>query len=447
MDLNEIEQEEINPLIHNYIFHFILYILIFILHIIVNTKIFWISDIFQKLYSFGTYIGIIYFIFPIFPIFMIFLKNFKLKRITIIKKISLIFLIISIVIGILISVVIFINALNSKTFCLECPFSFTLSHLNHIFQSYYGKSNNQEKIKNNCKSRKCILDSVNQKNEYPYIYLCNYNPSYEFEEEREEDKIYTRYLPNNTEISSKQQLKCSSIGLDFRQLYFDNYELYDYLSLCYYLTEFYYCTRFNKPQKTYELNLDSSCPESNYLLLLYILCVIMIIIDIVISMLPWGVEYMSLKRIIRMLSGSRRKANSRNSTEKSSVASNKEESFKKEGTVIIVSPLNNEENIKTLKKDNNKLTLKESHNELINNNSDEDEKDIGIIKPIIIKSSERDGLKHNLIISPNNNNSTNFVSVYNKNQKDLNISTDFHNNINNNNINIKDKIVPDKNNK
>ena len=444
MDLNEIEEEEIRPLIFNYLFHFILYILIFILHIIIYTKIFWISDIFEKLYFLGTFFGIIYFIFPIFPILMILLKNFKLKRITIIKKASLILLIISIVIGILISVVISINTLNSKIFYLECPFSLTLSNLNHIFQSYYDKSNNQDEIKDNCKSRRCILDSVNQEKEYPYIYLCNYNPSYEFEEE--EDKIYTRYLPNNTEISSKQQLKCSLIGLEYSEFYFDNYELYDYLRLCYYFTEFYYCTRFNKPQKTYELNLDSSCPETNYLFLLYILCVLMIIIDIVISMLPWGVEYMSLKRIIRMMSGVRRKANSRNSTARSSVASNKEDSFKKEGTVIIVLPLNNEENI-NIKKNNNKLPLKESHNELINKNADEDEKDEGIIKPIIIQNSERAGLKHNLAISPNNNNSPNFVSVYNKNQKDLNISTDFHNNIINNNINMRDKIEADKNNK
>ena len=203
MDLNEIEQEEIRPLICNYLFHFILYILIFILHIIIYTKIFWISDIFEKLYFLGTFFGIIYFIFPIFPILMILFRNFQLKRITIIKKASLILLIISIVIGILISVVISINTLNSKIFYLECPFSLTLSNLNHIFQSYYDKSNNQDEIKDNCKSRRCILDSVNQEKEYPYIYLCNYNPSYEFEEE--EDKIYTRYLPNNTEINSKQQ--------------------------------------------------------------------------------------------------------------------------------------------------------------------------------------------------------------------------------------------------
>ena len=410
MDINEIEQEEIRPLIFNYLFHLILYILIFILHIIIYTKIFWISDIFEKLYFLGTFIGIIYFIFPIAPIFMILFKKFKLKIIVIIKKTSLILLIISIVIGILISVVIFINTLNLKTLCLECPFSLTLSHLNHIFQSYYGKSNYQDEIKDKCKSRRCILDSVNQENEYPYIYLCNYNPSYEFN--KEEEKMYTRYLPNNTEISSNQQLKCSLIGQDFREFYFYNYELYDYLSLCYYFTEFYYCTRFNKPQKTYEISLDGSCPETNYLFLSYILCVLMIVIDIVISMLPWGVEYMSLKRITLMLSGARRKANSHNSTAKSSVASNKEDSFKKEGTVIIVLPLNNEENTNNIKKDNNKLPLKDSQNELINKNADEDRKDEGIIKQIIIQNSERTELKHNLAISPINNNSPNFLNLF-----------------------------------
>jgi hypothetical protein len=63
--------------------------------------------------------------------------------------------------------------------------------------------------------------------------------------------------------------------------------------------------------------------------LIFILSVLIIIIDIIIALLPWGVEYMSLKKLISILSTTRRKTNSHNSTARSSQISNNEESFHK----------------------------------------------------------------------------------------------------------------------
>lgn len=438
MEINNIEQEEIRPLIFNYIFHLVLFILIFILHLIIYTKIYWITDIFDKLFLTCSFIGILYFLFPITPIVMILIKGFKLKIIHIFRKLSLLFLILSIVVGLLISVVIFINTLNSKLFCKECPFSITLSHLNHIFQKYYGQSPSQDSIKEDCKSRRCILDSVDLNSQYPYNYLCNYDASYDFDDE----ELLERIMPDGTTFSTRTEIVCSTIGIS-HGLSFIHRELNDYLNLCYYLTEFYYCQRFNKPKKMYDLDLDSSCPENNYLFLLYILCVLLIIIDIVISLLPWGVEYISLKRIIQMLRNGVRKANSRNSTARSSVATNNEQSFKKENTLIIISPLNEDENNVNIKINRKKLPiLKDSTNQILNNSRDEDEKDkdVNIIKPIIInQESERKELKkkgeqEERAIIPIS------INVYNKNDQSDAIPTDNNVVLNNNSSKVKDQI-------
>ena len=108
-------------------------------------------------------------------------------------------------------------------------------------------------------------------------------------------------------------------------------------------------------------------------MLVFILCVLIIIIDVVISVLPWGVEYFSLKRIVTILSTARRKANSNNSTARSSQISNAVESFKKEKTpVLILTPediINNENNNDILQL--KKSTLKDSKINLISSKEED----------------------------------------------------------------------------
>ena len=100
------------------------------------------------------------------------------------------------------------------------------------------------------------------------------------------------------------------------------------MNLCYIYTDFYRCKRFNKPEKNYDLSLTEECPENDYLLLLYILCVLAVIMDVVVSLLPWGREYITFKKLVIILSITRRKVNSHNSTAKSSVISQEQPSFK-----------------------------------------------------------------------------------------------------------------------
>ena len=386
----ETEQEEINPLIFNYIFHFILFVLIFIMHLIMYHRVFWVMSSLSILFLFGSYINILYIIFPIYPFIILFMKKYKKKIINTMKKITFILLIITITFGLMVSIALLINSLNSKVFCRECPFNLSLRHLNAVLGDYYGKNPNEEKIKNKCNSRRCILDREESDAENPYIYLCNYDPTDEFDEIE-----YKRKFQNGTEISTNTQIKCQPLSAHHDLLNLQKLELHSYLDLCYYLSDFYICHRFNKPEKYYNLDLELSCPETNYMLLIFILCVLIIIIDVVISILPWGVEYMSLKRIVVILSQNTRKANSVNSTAKSSKITEDDNSFKKDKTpILIIAP--QEDNINNLNNLNNnnlilqlkQSTLKESK---INLNDSPKNKD-NDIKPINIKfiqNSER----------------------------------------------------------
>ena len=388
----ETEQEEIKPLIFNYVFHFIIFVLILILHIVIYMKIYWLYPSLSVLFQLGTYLNIVYFLYAIFPFILLLKKNYRKKLIIFIKKITFIFLLITALFGLMISIVILINSLNSSTFCRECPFNLNIAHLNSVIGPYYGKTVSNDDIKDKCSSRRCVLDSENIDEEFPDLYICNYDPSDEFDS----DELYKRQFPNGTEITSNKQIKCYTISPNFNNIEFNHIEMHYYLDLCYYYSDFYRCSRFNKPEKYYNLDLNNNCPETNYLILIYILCALIIIMDLVISFLPWGVEFMSLKRIVNILNGGRRKVNSNNSTEKGSEISNDEESFKKEKTpVIIVVPEENSNDINENKDEHLMLTLSKKRSKINSIElNDKPENDKGSPKPNNLKlfNSERNNL-------------------------------------------------------
>ena len=333
----QIEQDEIKPLIYNYIFHIVLFIIYLALHIIIQIYTYWVIKSFDTIFLLGTYFNILYLAFPIFPLIIIFKRLYKKNIIYIIKMMTLILLIITLIFGLILFVIFLINAIKSKLFCKECPFNLGLDHLNKVFGPYYGKGRDNDDLKDLCISRRCVLDHVNYYDDYPYSYLCNYDPSDEFDD----DETLVREKPNGYKVSVNKQLTCQPVYPNYNSILFTHSELISYLDLCYYYSDFYRCKRFNKP-KNYNLDLDEECPESNYLLLVYIMCVIIVVMDIIISLLPWGIEYITFKKILIYLSTNRRKTDSHNSTARSSEISQEDESFKKEKTPVLIHPLEDE---------------------------------------------------------------------------------------------------------
>ena len=304
------------------------------IHLFVYYKLFWIEKSLDILFIVGSFIIIIFILFPIFPFIVVFTKKYKKNIINILKQSTFILLLIVIIIGLILSIVFIINSIKSKTFFKECPFNLTIENLNYIFSEYYGQSHRKKEIKDKCLSRRCILDQENFNEKYPYVYLCNYDPTEEFDQD--ENTIFKRINQNGEEIIVNDELICSTVYPNYNIIKFSHNELYLYLDLCYNYANFNRCLRFNKPEKKYNLDLKVECPENNYLLLVYILCILIVLMDLIISLLPWGIEYITFKKILIILSSTRRKTNSNNSTEKSSEISQEEPEFKKEKTPILI---------------------------------------------------------------------------------------------------------------
>ena len=150
-----------------------IYALILTMHLVVYYRIYWIYNSLNILFLIFTYCNVIYFIFPIIPLTFLLMKKYKKKIMNVLKLITFILLIISLLFGLIISIVLLINTINSKLFCKECPFSLSIDHLNALFNTYYDKRSLDGDTKNLCYRRRCILDQENMDEKFPFVYLCN----------------------------------------------------------------------------------------------------------------------------------------------------------------------------------------------------------------------------------------------------------------------------------
>ena len=285
MEEKKDEEKVFQKLSYKNIFHFIMILLIFLTHILIFYKIYWDKDIIKYLFFYFSILKIISIILSLVSFIIIKAKCFKIfkSNIKVIIKLGKIFLSITIIIGIFFSVIIIINTVYGKTFRNECPFN-----MSSKFYSTFEKDlndENEENLKEICQERRCILYDYNENSKYPYKYLCNYKAEDDFGENFANP--YSRILSNGTELKTYSQLKCSLIGPLYNE--FDDEIVINYFNLCYYLTDFYYCQRFEKPKKYDAKNIDD-CPNENYVFIMGILCVYIIIFDAIISFIPWFIE-------------------------------------------------------------------------------------------------------------------------------------------------------------
>ena len=342
--------EKFNQLKYKYIFHFILSIIIIITHIILFLCIQWPNTYIRYIFRYSSILHIICFIICLIQCILINIKKLKsnLKIHIILAKILLI---ISIIFGLLFSILIIINTFFVKTFCLECPFNLSDSYFFSNFNEFFQENQEEFEIKNKCNKRRCILNKHNPDSKYQYEYLCNYNAEKEFGE-KEFGEPYSRALPNGTDIKTYKQIECNLLEPIYRNVLFYNEIIYNYLDICYFLADFYYCNRFEEP-KEYKIE-NEECPNDNYIFLMGLSCVDIIIFDLFLSFIPWYIENKSYKLLLE---------------EKIDKINNDNNQKSKKETKI----QNEENNQNNLKKENNKnnteitLRTKASTNLIIDN--------------------------------------------------------------------------------
>lgn len=271
--------------------------------------------------------------------YIIFHKS-NLKNLKIFKNLTLIVGIICFLLGFYFCIIIWLNTIGSPDFSKECAFNYSLEELENIFSNYLGDNNTfNNDLKTKCKNRKCILFDENLEYKYPYQYLCNYDASQDFI--NTQNKIYTRTTPSNNLFSSDEIIKCQTKNNIYAtDKIGSNILLNKYVNICHNTVIFYNCSRFYKP-KEYPVDEDDVCPNSQYFYLLYILCVVSFIIDIIIVILPWIIEYFTYKKLVNLYRlPVRISPNSVNPTNRSSEINrsgeNNEGNFKKEDTEYII---------------------------------------------------------------------------------------------------------------
>ena len=371
--------KQLNQLNYKYLFHFILSIIIIIIHIILYLYIQWPNKNIRYIFIYFSIFHIIYIAMCSIQCILINIKKFKYLKIHIV--IGKIFLILSIIFGFFFSILIIINTIFVKTFCLECPFNLSNSYFFLKFHEIFQENQEKYEIKDNCNKRRCILNRYNPDFKYQYDYLCNYNPEKEFGEKFSEP--YSRTLLNGTEIKTYKQVECVILEPIYRNVRFDEEIIYNYLDICYFLTDFYYCNRFDEPKK-YEIK-DEECPNDNYFFLMGLICVSIIIFDLFLSFIPWYIENKSYKNLIEEIdnhnnqkSSNEKKNKENNENNINNINNNSRESKDNEKKVS---------QIKVLKTEKTQNT-KSGTNIIISNFKEEKKTTILLVSKVLTKTQE-----------------------------------------------------------
>ena len=325
--MNDIIMANIKNLKKNYIIHLIINGIIIIYNFIIFIEIIWLNRLYYYLYLFLSIFGIFYIIIPIIALIFIKLRKLTIKKIKKLKKISIIFCVIIYIVGICFTLLLTMNSLRLMEFFTECPFNLKNSYINNIYDKYVNK-NNENELKEHCTNRRCIFNNEISFNEYSYEYVCNYEPSKEFDKIKKEN--------TNDTIN---QIECIQIENGFNKYNFEKEEIYKYIEMCNSFEQLYICQRITEPL-LYKLEDNFKCPNKKYLTKLIIFCLLSLILNTVITYLPLREEYIKYKKIISTLNPNNRRSESKslNSTKDVSKVKNEQikVSFSKEPTETIV---------------------------------------------------------------------------------------------------------------
>ena len=357
-----------------YIIHIIIFSIILTFNFILLSELYWLKKIYKKLYYIGILISIIHFILPIISLILVFIKKIKKENIKIFNTFTIIFCIISIIFGFYFSGLLMMNTIESPEFCKECPFNLKLEDINIIIKS--------NELNKKCNERRCVINNNNinilQKNENDlYEYICNYDPTSEFEKVKEtfdnEDKnniINDNNNNNSSLIQNGDNIICNKIiKEDILLNFFENNYAFNFYDKCNIYTDFFLCERTKEPNK-FSIEENFICPEKNYMTKVILFCMFNVLLNLIINFLLFKIEYNKYSEAIlkyRPRINPNQKSKSLNSTINSSKINdeNKETEQKFEpapAEILIVCSNRRLTNVN--KKDDNNNNINNENNEI-----------------------------------------------------------------------------------
>ena len=428
----------------NYVIHLILLIIILIFNFVLVSQILWLKKIFGNLYLLMNYISIINFIFPMISFIFIIKNKITKKNINKFKIITIIFCTLAIIFGFFFSGVLMINAIESPEFCKECPFNLPLSEINS-FPNY--------NLNKKCNERRCVKNSPNPetniKNENDlYEYICNYNPTDEFDEIKESKDIEN----NNTISKNSDNIFCKELTKDeILNTELENNYSNDFYDMCNIYTKLYICERNQLPNK-FKIEKNFVCPEKDYMTKLVIFCMLNVLINLIFGFFPWKSELN--KYTILIMNYEPRRTNQKSNSFSSTINDSKgikenisENNFEKTPTEIIIVCGNKNNNITNSINDiNNNIN---NINNIIKKKST---KKINFLKNIEPSEGQSDKNKNKTEIKFTKKITINNINIINNNTETIYSVNETERNLNDNNIEQNNKneeirvTIYDKNN-
>lgn len=313
--------EEMKIMNISYIFHFLLYIFMSIMHLLTYLKIFWTNVISKYIFISTSFIDFILLIYPAIPLVLTYriLSNKNLTNLF--KNLSLTFLFISFVLGIANSVSLWINVNKSSILYRECPYNYNQNNLQN-FLNKINDENGNSNLNEICNKRRCIFTEENLNELYPYSYVCNYDSSDDFSIEI--GKTYSRIAPNNEVYSTSKIIYCENLSNENIFNSNTNNDINNFINTCSNYIMLYKCYRFNTPEN-FKIAEEYECPDKKYVTYSYLFGIFTIILDIILSFIPWSFVFNSYKSILKInednmnnIERERRERNNRNMTNPSS---------------------------------------------------------------------------------------------------------------------------------
>ena len=292
MDRIEIYQE-IRSMQIAYIFHFVFYLILGVEHLLMILKIFWDKTDHFKIFISCSIIDLIILFYPIIPLVLMYRIILRKNLTKAFKYISLMIIILSFVIGITINISFWINLKSTTDFSKECPYNLNDTK---IFI-------NEEDKSKRCEKRRCVLESINEIEGYPYKYICNYNSQNDFEidpsrqypvKSSDGSTYYLKYF-----IQCEKKSFIEELITDINNLNEQN-EIYIYLQKCWNnnnIQGFYLCERYEYPSK-FNVNDNYKCPKDNYNIILYLCGIFLVVLDIIFAFIPWSLDYKSYSKLL-----------------------------------------------------------------------------------------------------------------------------------------------------
>jgi len=323
----------------------------------------------------------------------------------------MVFSIIAILFGLFFSAVLMINAIESPEFCKECPFILPSSEI---------ISFNQNNLNKKCNERRCALNSQNpgkmEKNEEDmYEYLCNYNPTDEFESIQDSQDIKNNN--NNTVTRKKDNIFCVELTQDdiINNSELKNNLIINFYNFCNSDINFYLCERSQAPDE-FELEENFVCPEKDYITKLVIFCMLDVLFNLIFGFFPWKSEYNKYKVLVSCYEP-RRGANGKTYSFSSTLNSSKipkdkdEDKFEHSPTEMIIVYGNHNNNIV------NNINGNNIYNNNVNINSNDAKKNDKKINFSKVDESSNNKQKNKTEIKLNKNlNVINNINIINNNR-------------------------------